>query len=137
MRSCARRLAAQLHRLAVVRVSANDYSDGLTLVWSGFPALLKAHPCRSLLVLCTAIALIVASAVYSQHALGQPQHDHGHCDLCLHLGGTAGTAPTLSVPGKAAPVTAVVRLAPELDLPARRIARPQQPRGPPAPFRLA
>jgi hypothetical protein len=96
----------------------------------------KAPKCRFLFALCTTIALIVATAVYSQHALGQPQHDHGHCDLCLHLGGAAGTPHSLAAVGKLVLATTQVRLAHAFALPARRIVNPQQPRGPPAFLRL-
>jgi hypothetical protein len=94
--------------------------------------LIEAQPCRLLLALCTTVALMVATAVYSQHALGQPQHDHAHCDLCLHLGSAAGSRPSLSVPGRPVLATTLVRLAHYVALPARRIVRPQLPRGPPA-----
>ena len=93
--------------------------------------MLKAHTCRYMLVLCTAIALIAATGAYSRHALDRPHHDHEHCDLCLHLGGAVGSPSSLSILGKPVLATAVVHLASEIALPPRRIAGRHLPRGPP------
>lgn len=84
-----------------------------------------------MLVLVTAIALIAAMCLYARHALDRPHHELEHCDLCLHLGGAAGSPTSLSIPGKPVLATGVVPRLSEITLPARRIAGLHLPRGPP------
>lgn len=91
----------------------------------------KGRGCRYLLVLCAAIALITATGMYSRHALDRPNHNHEHCDLCLHLGGAAGTPSSLTIPGKPVLATTGVTLRRSITVPQRRIAGLHLPRGPP------
>lgn len=84
-----------------------------------------------MLVLCAAIALIAATSLYARHALDRPDHAHEHCDLCLHLGGTAGTPSSPAIAGKPVLATHAVRVASEVTPAQRRIAGLHLPRGPP------
>jgi hypothetical protein len=53
-----------------------------------------------LVALLAAVALIVALGAYSVHGFLDRVHDNGHCDLCVHFSGTAGSAAHASVVGK-------------------------------------
>jgi hypothetical protein len=77
-------------------------------------------------------ALIVCSAVYSSHALGDRGHEHVHCDLCVHFSGSAGSPAQAQVLGKAALVVRAALSAPLLLLLARSPLGAHLPRGPPA-----
>ena len=47
-----------------------------------------------------ALALILCTAMYSAHGLSDRAHGHEHCDLCVHLSGSAGTPAQLQVVSK-------------------------------------
>ena len=86
-----------------------------------------------LVALLASCALIVCSAVYSAHSIGDRAHEHAHCDLCLHLSGSAGSPAQAKMAGK--PVL-VVRVPAEHPLPlliARSPLGAHLPRGPPPP----
>lgn len=91
----------------------------------------KAHSRRSLVALLAAVALIAVSGLYAQHDLGDRTHEQGHCDLCSHLSGTAGSPSHAVVPGKPVLVVHRVPLASTIVLPTRRKAGTHLPRGPP------
>jgi hypothetical protein len=97
----------------------------------GLSGLSKTHTCRLLLVLLTAIALIAAAAQYSRHDLGEPQHSQGHCDLCSHLGCTAGSPAHASVPGKPVLGLGSLQAGHHFILSSRPSAGTSLPRGPP------
>ncbi|MBV8783168.1 MAG: hypothetical protein JOZ67_03170 [Gammaproteobacteria bacterium] len=46
---------------------------------------------RRLLALLATCALIATTAQYAAHDLGARGHSHEHCDLCVHLAGSAGS----------------------------------------------
>ncbi|MBV9343921.1 MAG: hypothetical protein JO341_13610 [Gammaproteobacteria bacterium] len=46
---------------------------------------------RRLLALLCACALIATTALYAGHGFEARGHGHGHCDLCVHLAGSAGS----------------------------------------------
>ncbi len=62
---------------------------------------------RRWVALCAALALILCTALYSAHGLGDRAHEHEHCDLCVHLGGNAGSAAPLKVGGRPSLVSRV------------------------------
>jgi len=89
-----------------------------------------------LVALIAAVTLIVGLYAYSAHGFGDRVHENGHCDLCVHFSGTAGS------PAQAFPVgkpVLVVRAPVE-----RRAVTPNVrrrvvsllPRGPPDPSAL-
>ncbi|MBS0365141.1 MAG: hypothetical protein JSR67_04865 [Proteobacteria bacterium] len=85
-----------------------------------------------LIALLVACALLVCSALYSAHGLADPAHGHSHCDLCVHLGGSAGTTPAAVAADKPAPGV-WIRVPAETAAPlARRLGNAYLPRGPPA-----
>jgi hypothetical protein len=90
-----------------------------------------------LIALVAACALIACAAVYSAHGLDDRAHEHSHCDLCVHLSGTAGAPLAAAVIGK--PVL-VIRAQPAraaLLLPTRSPLGAHLPRGPPQLSRTA
>jgi hypothetical protein len=85
-----------------------------------------------LIALITVCMLIGSMAVFSAHAIGDPDHGRAQCDLCEHFTGTAGSPAHATVAGK--PVL-VVRVAPPpraVVLTARPALGLPLPRGPPA-----
>lgn len=84
-----------------------------------------------LVALVAAFTLVLGLWAYSAHGFADRVHENGHCDLCVHLSGTAGS-PTHAFPvGK--PVLVVRapierRMAPRC---ARRRVGTLLPRGPP------
>jgi len=52
-----------------------------------------------LVAFVAAITLIVALGAYSAHGYGEREHDNGHCDLCVHFSGTAGSPAHATVVG--------------------------------------
>jgi Protein of unknown function (DUF2946) len=85
-----------------------------------------------LVAFIAALLLIAGLGAYSAHGSGDRVHDKGHCDLCSHFSGSAGSPAPAAVVGK--PVLAVrVPLArPEPIRAERRRVATQLPRGPPA-----
>jgi hypothetical protein len=79
-----------------------------------------------------AITLIVALGAYGAHGYAERGHENGHCDLCLHFSGTAGSPAHATIIGKPVLTVRVPLAPPEIILQARRRVGPQLPRGPPA-----
>lgn len=87
---------------------------------------------RNLLIaLVAAIMLIGALGVYSAHGYGDRDHDNGHCDLCVHFSGTAGSPAHAVVVGKPVLVVRLPVEPPGIILPRRRKSGAHLPRGPP------
>ncbi|HYL71878.1 MAG TPA: hypothetical protein VEY89_11310 [Candidatus Dormibacteraeota bacterium] len=84
-----------------------------------------------LVALVAACALAVSAAVYAAHGLADRDHAHTHCDLCVHLSGTAGTPALLAVLGKPLLVLTAVRVPPGVRLVASSPRGPHSARGPP------
>jgi len=85
-----------------------------------------------LVALIASLTLIVALCAYSAHGFAERGHDNGHCDQCVHFGGTAGSPAKACAVGKPllvvrAPIerSGVLRSA-------RRRVGTQLPRAPPA-----
>jgi hypothetical protein len=89
-----------------------------------------------LVAFIAAITLIVALGAYSAHGFGDRVHDNGHCDLCVHLSGTAGSPAQATVVGKPVLVVRVQLESPEIIRSARRRVGTQLPRAPPVPSEL-
>jgi hypothetical protein len=83
-----------------------------------------------------ACALIVSAAVYAAHGLADRDHEHTHCDLCVHLGGTAGSPPLAAVIGKPLLISHAPHLPQGVRLAARAPRGAHGARGPPS-FLLA
>jgi hypothetical protein len=92
----------------------------------------SALPRNRLIVLITACALIACAAVYSAHGLGDRNHEHSHCDLCVHFSGSAGSPAKATLTSKPVLVVRVAPVPPQLSLPTRSAAGRHLPRGPPA-----
>ena len=92
----------------------------------------SALPRNRLIVLITACALITCAAVYSAHGLGDRNHEHSHCDLCVHFSGSAGSPAKATLASKPVLVVRVAPVPPQLSLPTRSAAGRHLPRGPPA-----
>jgi hypothetical protein len=90
-----------------------------------------ALPRNRLIVLITAFALIACAAVYSAHGLGDRNHEHSHCDLCVHFSGSAGSPAKATLASKPVLVVRVAPTPPQLCLPTRSVAGRNLPRGPP------
>jgi len=84
-----------------------------------------------LVAFIAALTLIIGLCAYSAHGFGDRVHENGHCDLCIHLSGSAGSPAQAFLVGKPvlvvqAPIErrTVVRYA-------RRRVPSLLPRGPP------
>jgi hypothetical protein len=86
---------------------------------------------RQLVALAAACALIACTAVYSAHALGERAHEHGHCDLCVHFSGSAGTPSQAKLVGKPQLTVRAVSFPQQILLPRRSPVGENRPRGPP------
>jgi hypothetical protein len=84
-----------------------------------------------LVAFIAAFTLIVALGAYSAHGLAGRGHDNGHCDLCVHFSGTAGSPAHASVVCKPVLVVRAPLERPEIIRSARRRVGAQLPRGPP------
>ena len=84
-----------------------------------------------LVALVATCALIVCSAVYAAHGLGDRGHEHEHCDLCVHFSGSAGAPAQAQVLGKTLLVVRAALVPPSTLVPAPTAARAHRPRGPP------
>jgi hypothetical protein len=83
------------------------------------------------MALVATCALIVCSAVYASHGLGDGGHEHEHCDLCVHFSGSAGSPAQAKVLGKPVLVVRAALAPPSILLPVPTAARANLPRGPP------
>ena len=79
-----------------------------------------------------AISLIVALSAYGAHGYAERGHDDGHCELCVHFSGTAGSPVHAAVAGKPVLTVRVPLERPEAHFCARRRVGTQLPRAPPA-----
>ena len=95
-------------------------------------SLSTALPRNRLIVLLTACALIACAAVYSAHGLDDRNHEHSHCDLCLHFSGSAGSPAKATLASKPVLTVRVAPAPPELFIPTRSATGEHLPRGPPA-----
>jgi len=77
-------------------------------------------------------ALVACAVLFATHGLTERTHAHDHCDLCVHLGGSAGSPAAAQAVGK--PVLAVrVPPAPApLLVPTPAPTGPKLARGPPS-----
>jgi hypothetical protein len=89
-----------------------------------------------LVAFLAAFTLIVGLCVYSAHGLAERGHDNGHCDLCVHFSGTAGSPAQATVVGKPVLVVRTPSERPEIVRSARRRVGTQLPRAPPGSFEL-
>ena len=85
-----------------------------------------------LVAFIAAITLIVALGAYAAHGFGERGHENGHCDLCVHFSGTAGSPAHATVVGKPVLVVRAPLESPEVIRSARRRVGTQLPRAPPA-----
>ena len=53
-----------------------------------------------LVAVVAAITLIVGLCAYSAHGFADRAHENGHCDLCVHFSGAAGSPAHAVVVGK-------------------------------------
>ena len=84
-----------------------------------------------LVAFVAAITLIVALGAYSAHGFGERGHDNGHCDLCVHFSGAAGSPAKATVVGKPVLTVSVPVERPEVIRAERRRIPTLLPRGPP------
>ncbi|HVW67678.1 MAG TPA: hypothetical protein VHB68_01830 [Steroidobacteraceae bacterium] len=84
-----------------------------------------------LVAFIAALTLIVALCAYSSHGYGERGHDNGHCDLCVHFSGAAGSPAQVTVVGKPILVVRAPVTRPELIRSERRHVGNHLPRGPP------
>jgi hypothetical protein len=89
-----------------------------------------------LVALIAAITLIVGLAAYSAHGYADRVHENGHCDLCVHFSGTAGSPAHATVVGKPVLVVRAPLERPGIVRSARRRVGTQLPRAPPASLEL-
>jgi hypothetical protein len=88
-----------------------------------------------LVALVAACALAVSAAVYAAHGLADRNHEHTHCDLCVHLSGTAGSPALLAVVvGMPLLAFTAVRVLAGVRLVASSPRGPHSSRGPPRNF---
>jgi hypothetical protein len=87
---------------------------------------------NQLVALLAALALACCAALYAAHGLGDRGHEHEHCDLCVHLSGSAGTSASPQVLGHPVLVAHVAAIALPPALPERFPPGLSLPRGPPA-----
>lgn len=93
---------------------------------------LSRTPRRNQLVaLFATCALIVCTAVYSAHGLGDRGHEHEHCDLCVHFSGSAGSPAQAQVIGKPVLVVRTPTIRLQTLRPTRSPLGAHLPRGPP------
>ncbi len=84
------------------------------------------------IALVAAITLIAATAMFAAHGFADRDHDNGHCDLCVHFSGTAGSPAHATVIGKPVLEVRLAPLPPTVILPRQLVSRANLPRGPPA-----
>ena len=89
-----------------------------------------------LVAFIAALTLIIALGAYSAHGFGDRGHDNGHCDLCVHFSGAAGSPTQATIVGKPVLVVRVPLARAEIIRSARRRVGTQLPRAPPATFSL-
>jgi hypothetical protein len=113
----------------VARRPLTGYAS-LSVDWCLHPLSTRLRRNR-LVAFIAALTLIVALGAYSAHGLADRGHDNGHCDLCVHFSGTAGSPAHASVVGKPVLVVRAPLERPESIRSARRRVGTQLPRAPP------
>ena len=107
------------------------YASASLYEW--LPLLLSTRLSRNRLVaFIAAITLVVGLYAYSAHGFGDRAHENGHCDLCVHFSGAAGSPAQATVVGKPILAVRVPLERPIVVRASRRLVRTQLPRGPPA-----
>jgi hypothetical protein len=96
----------------------------------------RSRRLNQLVAVFATLALIVCTAVYSAHGLGQHAHEHDHCDLCVHFSGSAGAPAQVKIVGKPVLVCRVPAIPTGIVLAARLPGGLRLPRGPPGPSPL-
>jgi hypothetical protein len=86
---------------------------------------------NQLVAVLATLALIVCTAVYSAHGLGERAHEHEHCDLCVHFSGSAGAPAQVKVVGKPVLVCRLAAIPAGFVLLTRPPSGLHLPRGPP------
>jgi hypothetical protein len=89
-----------------------------------------------LVALIAAVTLIVALGAYSAHGFLDRVHDNGHCDLCVHFSGTAGSPAAAAIVGKPVLVVRAPLERPGIIPSLRRRVGTQLPRAPPVALEL-
>jgi hypothetical protein len=89
-----------------------------------------------LVAIIAAVTLIVAVGAYSAHGFLDRVHGNGHCDLCVHFSGTAGSPAHVSAVGKPVLVVRAPLEPPGIIRCARRRVGTQLPRAPPVALEL-
>ncbi|HEY0342991.1 MAG TPA: hypothetical protein VGC34_19470 [Steroidobacteraceae bacterium] len=87
-----------------------------------------------LVAFIAAFTLIVALGAFSAHGFAERAHDNGHCDLCVHFSGTAGSPSQATAVGKPVLAVRAPLERPEIIRSARRRVGTQLPRAPPGSF---
>ena len=122
------------YRTFLRRLPAGRSQATLIYPSTGSSLLLSTRLLRIRLVaFLAAITLVVALSAYGAHGYTERGHDNGHCDLCLHFSGTAGSPAHVTVVGKPVLTVRVPLARPEIIFSARRRVGTQLPRAPPAP----
>jgi hypothetical protein len=94
------------------------------------PSSISRH-IRLLVAAFIAAFLIVGLVAYSAHGFADRTHDNGHCDLCVHISGTAGAPAHTVVVGSPLFAVRIPLARPEVIRAERRRIATQLPRGPP------
>jgi hypothetical protein len=90
------------------------------------------HLRRNRLVALIATLLLIAGlGAYSAHGASSRGHDNGHCDLCAHFSGSAGSPSPAAVVGKPILAVRIPQARPEPIRAERRRVATHLPRGPP------
>jgi len=96
------------------------------------PHRLRRNPYRPrLIALLASCALIACTLLFAVHGLGDRAHEHEHCDLCVHLSGSAGSPAQAQAPGKPVLVVRLPQAPAPLLIASRSPTGPHLPRGPP------
>jgi hypothetical protein len=95
------------------------------------PSLVSRRPLRLWGVAFIAALLIVGLSAYSAHGFADRTHDNAHCDLCVHISGTAGAPATVVVVGRPLLAVRIPLARPDVIRAERRRLATHLPRGPP------
>jgi hypothetical protein len=120
-----------IHKLARELPAGRSQATLIRHLTGSSPSLSTRRLRIRLVAFIAAITLIVALGAYSAHGFGESGHENGHCDLCVHFSGTAGSPATAAVVGKPVLVVRAPLEHPEVIRSARRRVGTQLPRAPP------
>jgi hypothetical protein len=95
------------------------------------PSLISRRTFRLWGVALIAALLLVELSAYSAHGFADRTHDNGHCDLCVHISGTAGSPAVAAVVAKPLLALRVPLALPEIIRAGPRRLATHLPRGPP------